>query len=455
MKFTLSLSLLLAGTLVAPAVFPCGAPFGTGINADPKQDIVVVHKNGVETYVFQPRFCGTATEFGLILPIPDKLSSAPALSKASVFTQVDKLSQPEYRTQTVCGYGGTRGGWTGAAGGSGTSNGGTEVVSSGTVGFMEYSQLKADTSASFTDWLDKNSYPYDSLANSAFTYYVEKGWYFLAFKISQGTVAAGTTVCKDLGPVKFSFPSDIPVVPTRMATARNRDATGALAYASQFSWRIFGISKGTQQIGFAEGTNYRRTFGFSGLITEASALDGLAQAGDRLTKLTLTFDYASTGPDIGLSLATGTDYREVVTNTVYVACPEAGVPDAIARPDLAYPVDAGPTPVDAPPILAKDAETTRLDSATKLDTTERLDAEQPIPVKQDAGVAMDGAAASVRTDASLPISPAPDAAKTPATDDSSENKSSGGCSMASEPAGHGPASLLLFALMLALRRRRR
>jgi hypothetical protein len=451
MKLTLSLAFLAVAALIAPAAFPCGAPFGTGINVDPKQDIVVVHKNGVETYAFQPRFCGTASEFGLILPIPSKLSMAPALSKATVFTKVVALSEPEYRTQTICSTGGMRGGSTGATGGSGTSNGGTTVVSSGSVGFMDYSQLKADTTASFTDWLDKNGYPYDTLASNAFAYYVERGWYFLAFKISQGTVPSGTSVCKDLGPVKFSFPSDLPVVPTRMATARNRDATGALSYASQFSWRIFGITKGTQQIGFADGTNYQRTLGFSGIVPSADIpnLDGLAEAGDRLDRLTMTFSYGSTSPDIGLSLAPGTDYREVITNTVYVTCPDASVPDApIGRSDSAILPDAGPLPVDTLPPLSKDAEPARPDAEGKLDTTQ-------VPIKQDAGVTPDTAVTKpVQADAGVPISAPPDAAKPATTEEPSEKKSSGGCSLASGSMEHGLGALLVLALALVARRRR-
>jgi len=444
---------LAAGVLVAPAAFPCGAPFGTGINADPKQDIIVGHKDGVETYVFQPRFCGTAPEFGLILPIPSKLSTAPTLSKASVFTQVDALSRPEYRTQTLCDSGGRVGSSTGAGGGSGSSNGGgATVVSSGTVGFMDYTQLKAENTASFTDWLDKNGYPYDTLAKDAFSYYVDKGWYLLAFKISQGTVSSGNTVCKDLGPVKFSFTSELPVVPTRMATARNRDSTGALAYASSFTWRIFGITAGTKQVAFTNGTTSRRTLGYSGVLKagDLAQLDGLAQEGDRLDKLSVNFDYGSTDPDIALSLASGTDYREIITSYSYVTCPDAGAPDAPAKLDTAATLDAGAMPVDTMPPHPQDADNSpKLDTAKRPDAAQKLDTEQPIPAPQDAGLVPDAAAKPGLVDARVSISSTTDTAEGP-----TEHKSSSGCSMASGPAGHGLASLLLLALAFALRRRR-
>ncbi len=449
MKTTLSLAFLLASALIAPAAFPCGAPFGTGINVDPRQDIVLVHKGGVETYVFQPRFCGTAKDFGLILPVPSKLSAAPTLSKASVFTQIDKLSQPVYRTETICSGGGMRGGSTGVAGASG-SNDGAKVVSSGTVGFMDYTQLKADSTASFTDWLDKNGYPYDTMAKDAFAYYVERGWYLLAFKISQGVVSSGTGVCKDLGPVKFSFPSELPVVPTRMATARNRDATGALAYASNFSWRIFGITEKAKEIYFEKGLTSRQSRDYSGLLTAADIglLDGLAETGDRLNKLSVTFDYGSKDPDVALTLMGGSDHRQYITSYRYVTCPEAGAPDAPSTiGDAGVSPDAGAASRDALPL--------GLDGALKLDTAEKLDTEQPLPIKPDSGVARDGAVHPVFADAGVPTSKTPDAAKSSATDEPAEHSVGGGCSMISGLPGHGLGSLLLLALACALGRRRR
>ncbi len=89
------------------------------------------------------------------------------------------------------------------------------------MGFLDWVQLKADTEQSFTDWLTTNGYPCTTAASSAFSYYVQKGWYFVAFKISQGAVPDGGSgmVCNALGPVKLSFTSTVPVVPSRMASA--------------------------------------------------------------------------------------------------------------------------------------------------------------------------------------------------------------------------------------------
>lgn len=328
MKSPLAFAGMLAVTAVTPAAFPCGAPFGQGINVDPKQDIIVVHKAGEETYVFQPRFCGSASEFGLVLPVPAKLSAQPSLTSPDVFAKLIDLSQPQYQDVTACT---SRGQSNGAPGGFGLSGDGggapTTVVSSGRVGFMDYAQLDTVSVDALTAWLAQNGFPYDDQATAAFDYYVQKGWYFLTFRVNQGAVGS-STVCKDLGPVKLSFPTEIPVVPTRMATARRKDTTGALSYATSFSWRIFGITDGSQQLGFASPSFYDVT-NFSGLVgeTDVPALAGLAVAGDRATKMTLNFNYGSTDTDVGLVLAAGNDYRETIYRYTYVTCTDGGVAD--------------------------------------------------------------------------------------------------------------------------------
>ena len=198
--------------LASCAALACGAPFGAGVEVDPHQDIIVAWKDNVETYVFQPIFCGTATDFGLLLPVPALLTQNPALSDQEAFTKVAALSEPEKVQVTQHNSIGCAAG--GSESKSGTIDNGTSVVASGRVGFLEWKQLKAETVASFTDWLTTNGYPYTSAASSVFSYYVGKSWYFLAFRISQQAAPSGGTICQALGPVAFSFPTTVPVVPS-------------------------------------------------------------------------------------------------------------------------------------------------------------------------------------------------------------------------------------------------
>ena len=480
MKIQLALAAGFVGLLAARSVFPCGAPFGTGISANPQQDIIVAYKNGVETYVFQPTFCGTASSFGLILPVPSNLTALPALSDQQAFTAVDSLSRPTYVTTTSCyPSNGTAGG--GPPDGSARMDAGATVVSSGRVGFLDWVQLKADTEQSFTDWLTTNGYPYSTAASSVFSYYVQKGWYFVAFRISPGAAVpdGGSTradggsgvYCNALGPVKLSFTSTVPVVPSRMATA----GTVSTGYSYAFSWRIFGITTGDQQLDFTGGNGANRTLGYSGALAagDVSFLAGLAQAGDRLSKLTLTFSYGSTDPDVDLSLASAVDYRQIIYNTQYVYCPDAGtdaVVDLISggsrevatsidlqprpTPDADFSSDVGPA-ADArvSPVLGFDAQPPPVpdagpspDTAAQVVADARTSPDTAPAVVPDAGTKPDAPPALASVDAGGNV----DAAGTPGL-----SVRGSGCSMAGGSTSAGCFALTLLGLVIAGRVRKR
>jgi hypothetical protein len=310
LAFAASAAVLFAGG----AAFPCGGAFGTGITVDPHQDIIVVWKDNVETYVFQPIFCGTAADFGLILPIPASLSQKPLSTDQQAFTTAAALSEPTKR-QVVQQNGGIG---CGAAGSASAVNGGTEdttVVASGQVGFLDWAELQADTTTALTDWLTANGYPYSGSASSVFSYYVAKGWHFIAFRISQEAAPDGGTICRALGPVALSFPTPLPVVPSRMASAGN----SATSTAQRFSWRLFGITHGDAQLAFSDGTDSNRVLWYSGAINagDVASFSGLAEAGDRLTRLTVSFFSGTTDPDIGLTLIAPYDYRGTEDVVVY------------------------------------------------------------------------------------------------------------------------------------------
>ena len=350
---------------------------------------------------------------------------------------------------------------------------------------MDYAQLDTVSVDALTAWLTSNGYPYDDQATSAFDYYVKKGWYFLTFKVDQGAFT-GTTTCKDLGPVKFSFPTSIPVVPTRMATARSKDTSGALSYASNFSWRVFGITEASQQIGFANGASSTRVLNFSGLLDTAgvSGLDGLAAVGDRATKMSFTFNYGSTDPDIALGLVAGQDYRETTYEVSYIRC-DGGTDTDVSPPsdagvDIAPPRDAiadvtPPRDVTADILLVKDAFMPQ-DTLVQKDATVVMTSDlAPPPITPDGANATDVVVinppppeSSDKSDASVPVV-APDAAGvvadasvthkdagTSTPIDQPSKKQSSGCSIAaSSGAGGVLPALVLAVLVLGFRRRRR
>jgi Uncharacterized protein conserved in bacteria (DUF2330) len=302
--FAAGAAVLLAGV----AAFACGAAFGPSVTIDPHQDIILVWKDNVETYVFQPIFCGTSTDFGLILPVPATLSQNPSLTDKQAFTTAAALSEP---TKKIVNESNGCDLSEGAGAGAKSATEDTTVVASGQVGFLDWVELKADTESSFTDWLTANGYPYSPASASVFSYYVQKGWSFVAFRISQSAAPDGGTICRALGPVALSFPTPAPVVPSRMASAGNSSGSG-------FSWRIFGITHGDAQLAFSDGSNSNLVLMYSGAINaeDVPSFSGLAEAGDRLTRLILSFYPTSADPDVGLTVAAPQDYRG--TENVYV-----------------------------------------------------------------------------------------------------------------------------------------
>jgi hypothetical protein len=325
----LASTLACAAALWAPAALACGAPFGLGATVDPHQDILLSFRSGTEIYDFQPTFCGGSTAgFGLILPVPSTLSSPPAVGDAGAFAAAQTMTQPVVIHTTQC----FPNGGLDAGSGGGLGGGGPAVIASGRVGFLDWTQLKADSTTSFTSWLDANGYPHDASANDAFSYYVNKGWYFIAFKITPGAPVDGGNGCVALGPVKLAFPTTTPVVPSRMATA---GATAAGA-GSSFIWSLYGITPGSAQLDFTAGYDPEEQRDFSGPIAAADVakLDGLALAGDRITKLSLVFDATSTG-DVSLTTSAASDYGQTVTDVTWVTCDDGGAP-----------VDEGGLPID-------------------------------------------------------------------------------------------------------------
>lgn len=307
-RFAIGLAALLLAEGVAHA---CGAAFGSNIKVDPHQDIIVVWKDGVETYAFQPTFCGSSSDFGLILPVSAMLSQNPTLIEQQAFASAAALSEPNKR-QVVVHHGAGCGGASDSLGSRQAMNDEPTVVASGRVGMLDWTALKAQTESSFTDWLDANSYPHSPEASKVFGYYVQKGWYFLAFRISQEAVKGGDVVCRSLGPVALSFPTPTPVIPSAMASADNPSAGG------QVSWRIFGITHGDVQLTFANANSYDKILWYSGAIAGAdlASFAGLATAGDRLTRLALIYTKAD-AQDVELKLDPAQDYRGTQDVMVY------------------------------------------------------------------------------------------------------------------------------------------
>lgn len=324
MNTKIALAALASVALLASSALPCGGGFGEDLELSPSQSIVISHKNGVESYFFSPHFCGSKETFGLILPLPASLSDSPKLGDSKLVAQLEDLTKPEVIEVTECrnnerGFDGSGEGGAGT-GGSWSGHSGVDVVDKGQVGVFDWTLLKADTAASFTDWLDANKYPFDPTSLDQFTYYVDSGWYFIAFKVTADSAAPpeGSLICGDLGPIQLSFPSASPIIPARIAAAASQDGS-----YDDFVWRVFALAS-TQLEVKTEGAY--STLRYSGAISAKhlssySALSTMAGAGDRLTAVDVDFYPADLTSDLSFGPAPfPADYRLTEVNTTYIDC---------------------------------------------------------------------------------------------------------------------------------------
>jgi hypothetical protein len=306
------------------AVFACGGGFGESLKITPSQTIIIRHHAGEETYIFNPDFCGAATDFGLILPIPNKLTVDPAILDKQIYGSLEELTAPQEVDRNVCieSRDGGANGMSNRAMDGGIDNG-VNVINSGQVGIFDWSLLQADDAAAFTDWLDANQYPYDEKSVEQFDYYVDKSWYFIAFKVTaaQERPAQGRNICGSFGPIRFAFTTDNPVIPTRIASVGD----GRSQY---FTWRIHALTAKPMTVDL---TGYSQTLYYAGVITRAqlktfSKVATIAVEGDQLTTLDVSFAGSDIREDITLTESSGpTEYRKIKYIYHYIDCSEGSV----------------------------------------------------------------------------------------------------------------------------------
>jgi uncharacterized protein (TIGR03382 family) len=293
------LALAAAASLLPRATSACGGFYGTNVEVSPDQAIAVAHRAGQETYVFSPRFCGVASEFGVILPIPAPLSTAPVLGDAALFVELDRLSEPT--TVEVCEPSGfsCMGATAGAAKDGPVDEdfgSGVDVVDQGRVGDFTFSVVQATTASAFTDWLTANGFPYDAALDPVYQSYVDQGWYFVAFKVTTdaGALLPGQRLCGDLGPLQLQFPSAAPYVPARITSVNEG---GSLP-----RWRVWVVAAAQQRLTAASA--FWTDLYFSGALAHAGltdypALRALSQDGERLTGITVRFPWGGAQTDLG------------------------------------------------------------------------------------------------------------------------------------------------------------
>lgn len=172
------------------------------------QRVFIYHRRGMQHLVLQNSFEGQASDFGMILPLP----APPEIKKVDrkFFAQLIQLTNLPQAGKLAARE---------SAGAADTQATPPQVVviNRQVVGVFEAVTLGATDADALTKWLDDNRYTYDKTAVDLFRHYVAQKWVFVAIRAKLG--AAKTRFDGALQPMGFRFPTDAPVLPTRMAAA--------------------------------------------------------------------------------------------------------------------------------------------------------------------------------------------------------------------------------------------
>lgn len=198
----------------------------------------------VETVTVQPRFEGSALDFGMVIPTPTqpKLHEMPRdfFKALGVVTQPKRRVFPESKLMPQFGrFGDMEMRVAPAAlGGGGVGKAPIEdvkttvhVIEVGQVGNLDYKIITAGRADDLFTWLKDNKYSYDG-DEATLNFYVQKKYFFTVMKIDtlQMKKNKDGTYTGDVTPTRFTFQSEQLVYPLRITQVSVKDKTDALFY---------------------------------------------------------------------------------------------------------------------------------------------------------------------------------------------------------------------------------
>jgi hypothetical protein len=207
----------------------------------------------IESFTVQPRFKGSAQDFGMVVPTPSRPSLAEMprdfFKELAVFTMLMHRENPQSRLMP---YGlGAIGGGLGALGGLGSGLGALggglgmggglppakpkkpslQVLETGVVGSLNYKIISAERADKLFSWLKAHKYQYAG-DEATLDFYVKKRWVFTVMKIDTLQMRRNKegVYVGEVTPTRFQFTSDKLVYPLKITQVSVKDKTEALFY---------------------------------------------------------------------------------------------------------------------------------------------------------------------------------------------------------------------------------
>ncbi|MCU1416454.1 MAG: hypothetical protein JWP32_628 [Schumannella sp.] len=223
-------AILLGFQVIAPAAAcACGAPAprpGDDVVVD--RELAILSWDGDQERIELLLDMLTASDdVGLIFPTP-----APATVTSGdrqTFADIEEAIAP--KEVVVDDW------WPSLGYGSGAPGGGApEVLDQVQLGPVQATTLAADDATGLTDWLGANGYAIRDEIAAGLQEYVDKGWYFVALKLTSDAPLDGM-----LDPVRFTFDSDELVYPMALSKRATALQQARLYVFQDHRARIAGI----------------------------------------------------------------------------------------------------------------------------------------------------------------------------------------------------------------------
>ncbi|MBN2016389.1 DUF2330 domain-containing protein [Candidatus Dojkabacteria bacterium] len=222
-----------------------------------EQKALIIYKDGTEDLVISISFSGKASDFGWVVPLPER----PEISKvdSSVFKDLSELTRPKENLLDKIRGDGYIGPMYGVAEFAAPLDAGreettVEVIEEESIGIYDYAVLKAGDPEDLRDWMEDNNYnlpsgektdgdyyPFSSTKSQSelwddalpiFQDYIDDDWYFVTVKVNNKFSDSGG-VEKQLeegavDPLRFTFETTDMIYPMKMTGLASRDISVVL-----------------------------------------------------------------------------------------------------------------------------------------------------------------------------------------------------------------------------------
>jgi hypothetical protein len=318
-------------------------PTFEGVAETADQRAVIIDHGDAETIVLQTGYEGDASGFAWVIPVPTQIAGASAVGTAdpSVFSSLSDLTAPRYFT----GFEGSTGvcGCSGGSGDAGApSRGGVTVWDRFDVDGYNVAVLSATESGDLAGWLRDNGYAFPEAGDETLAYYVDKQWFFVAFRIAPSGGGGGG---EEFRPITLTFATDELVFPMCISRVSTTGRAEVLLYVlSEHRVKASNYPTRTIQAGRAwDGGDFDAVYDgwFEGTIADAGGtalvvefagdfplwwagvrpFDTLTRQGEEyfVTRLRTRLTPAQMDEDIMLTAAANDDPLEVVVGSELAA----------------------------------------------------------------------------------------------------------------------------------------